>query len=197
MKADLIKQSQWAPPTSNEPPTSTSRPASRPGTGKRSATNDSQEPNSATTEHDEQSGTKKARPRSLTFTLSKGDQSTKKSKGSRNISHGRNKSADLTRSASSNSLNSVGSSSGSGFLGRCQKPAVPEDFISYLKKVQKPELVEVGRLQKLRQLLRNETVSWVDSFITKGGMAEIVALLYRTMDLEWRCVLTSFSCEYY
>jgi hypothetical protein len=71
-------------------------------------------------------------------------------------------------------------------MNRVAKPAVPDDFISYLKRVQKPQLVEVGRLQKLKQLLRNETVAWVDSFITKGGMAEIVSLLYRIIDVQWR-----------
>ncbi|KAH9842253.1 Diaphanous GTPase-binding Domain [Teratosphaeria destructans] len=65
-------------------------------------------------------------------------------------------------------------------------PAVPHDYISYLKKNQDPTTIEVGRLHKLRILLRNETVAWVDSFISLGGMTEIVGLLHRTMKVEWR-----------
>ncbi len=45
-------------------------------------------------------------------------------------------------------------------------------------------------MHKLRQLLRNETIAWVDSFITQGGMAEIIGLLHRTMDVEWRYVIS-------
>ena len=68
------------------------------------------------------------------------------------------------------------------------KPAIPEEFVAYLRKVQKPESVEVGRLHKLRLVLRNERVAWVDSFITMGGMNEIISLLDRIMKVEWRCV---------
>jgi hypothetical protein len=51
--------------------------------------------------------------------------------------------------------------------------------------------MEVGKIHKLRQLLRNETVSWVEAFIKLGGMAEIVDLLHRVMLVEWRFVLLS------
>jgi hypothetical protein len=68
------------------------------------------------------------------------------------------------------------------------KGQLPDDFVSYLRKVQKPESVEVGRLHKLRILLRNETVSWIEGFIEQGGMEEIVGLLHRTMEVEWRYV---------
>ena len=131
---------------------------------------------------------KKSRPRSLTFTLGKGDATSKKQKAEKAASHVRNKSEDhgLKHSASSKSLTIVTGSPGLSLLNRAPKAAVPEDFISYLQHVQRPQLVEVGRLQKLRQLLRNETVLWVDSFITKGGMTEIVGLLYRIIDIEWR-----------
>ncbi|KAF2765025.1 hypothetical protein EJ03DRAFT_280965 [Teratosphaeria nubilosa] len=60
------------------------------------------------------------------------------------------------------------------------------DYISYLKNNQDPTTIEVGRLHKLRILLRNETVGWVDSFIFLGGMTEIVGLLHRVMKVEWR-----------
>jgi len=41
-------------------------------------------------------------------------------------------------------------------------------------------------LHKLRLLLRNETVEWVDNFIKDGGMTELVGLLHRIMEMEWR-----------
>ena len=58
--------------------------------------------------------------------------------------------------------------------------------MAYLRRVTKPEVVEVGKLHKLRLLLRNETVSWTEEFIEFGGMKEIVELLYRIMGVEWR-----------
>ena len=64
----------------------------------------------------------------------------------------------------------------------------PADFIHYMKEIQKPEIVEVGKLHKLRILLRNETVAWVESFISGGGMDELVSLLYRILKVEWRLV---------
>ena len=62
----------------------------------------------------------------------------------------------------------------------------PQDFIGYLGKERRPQFVEVGRVHKLRQVLRNETVAWVDEFIRDRGMEEILDLLYRTVDIEWR-----------
>lgn len=130
---------------------------------------------------------KKSRPRSRTFTFSKGDQSpSKKQKADRPASHQRTKSGEMTPSESTRTLTSAGAAQASGFLSRSNKPADPEDYISYLRKVQKPESVEVGKIHKLRQLLRNETVGWVESFIAQGGMTEVIELLYRTMKVEWR-----------
>ena len=134
---------------------------------------------------------KKSRPRSLTFTMSKGNHSFGKKKGERIALHERTKSASLVPSASASSLAAPGLSQSLGHLLNPPKQSVPEDFVRYLHKVQRPQYVEVGRLQKLRQLLRNETVSWVNSFIVQGGMVEIVGLLYRIVDIEWRSVLTS------
>ena len=65
---------------------------------------------------------------------------------------------------------------------------MPDDYISYLKKVQQPEVVEVGKVHKLRQLLRNETVDWVNTFIVQGGMMKLVELLHRINKVEWRYV---------
>ena len=65
----------------------------------------------------------------------------------------------------------------------------------YLRRVRKPEAVEVGRLHKLRLLLRNETVAWTDDFIGQGGLEEIVGLLHRVMEVEWRQVMVLFILE--
>ena len=167
--------------------------SSRPSTGKRSQTDD-------VTTHDTEEvvgpvvsieSPKKPRPRSRTFTFSKSGQSpSKKQKSERPVSHQRTKSGGLTPSASSTSLVSDGGAQGSTFLGRANKPAVPEDYIEYLRKVQAPELVEVGKIHKMRQLLRNETVGWVDTFIIQGGMTELVELLYRIIKVEWRSVIS-------
>lgn len=64
--------------------------------------------------------------------------------------------------------------------------AIPADYISYLRKHTDPVKLEVGRLHKLRILLRNETVAWVDGFLSLGGMREIVGLLHRILEIEWR-----------
>ena len=184
MKANLIKQNQTTTPTADAPPT-TPRSISRPSTGKRSKTDDVAD---TATPVDEGKGTKKSRPRSLTFTLGKGSSSrsasqdrgaspSKKHKSSRSgSSHARKKSTELPRSSSATSITSV-----AGGIA-----PVPEDFIGYLRAVRQPQRVEVGRVQKLRQLLRNETVAWVNEFITRGGMDEVVGLLYRIIDIEWR-----------
>lgn len=164
---------------------------SRPYTGNRSQTDDGTTHDAGETKEAIESShsPKKSRPRSRTFTFSKGDQSpSKKQKSERPEAHQRTKSGDLTQSASSTSLASVGSAQGLAFLNRVSRPAVPEDYMRYLKRVQNPEMVEVGRVHKLRQLLRNETVGWVDTFITQGGMTELVELLYRIISVEWRWV---------
>ncbi|KAL8796245.1 MAG: hypothetical protein Q9195_001360 [Heterodermia aff. obscurata] len=143
----------------------------RPKTGGRSRTDDG----SKTSETgDKTESSKKTRPRSLTFTRSKESVPTRKAGP---VSHSRTKSSD-------NISGSV--APGFSFVNRVPKPAAPEDYISYLHKVQKPQLIEVARIQKLRQLLRNEAVSWVDAFITQGGMAAVVNLLYRIIEVEWR-----------
>ena len=165
--------------------------SSRPSTGKRSKTADASMSNAGDCLNAEPAveTPKKSRPRSLTFTLSKSDLSpSKKQKSERPSSHQRTKSGGLTPSASSTSLKSDGASQGFAFWSKASKPAVPDDYIEYLKKVQQPEIVEVGKVHKLRQLLRNETVDWVNAFIAQGGMIELVELLYRINKVEWRYV---------
>ena len=134
---------------------------------------------------------KKPRPRSFTFTLSKGDQSpSKKRRSERPGSHQRAKSGGATASASSSSTSMTPDTIAHcpSFFSKASKQSIPEEYISYLKKVQQPEVVDVGKVHKLRQLLRNETVHWVDRFITQGGMIELVELLYRIKNVEWRYV---------
>ena len=177
MKANLIKQNQNAV----DAPPSTPRSVSRPRTGKGAKTDDTPLANT-----EDGKGTKKSRPRSLTFTLTRGRSNSntndgsaspsKKHKSSRSSSHVRKKSTELSRSSSATSFNSVASAA----------VPVPEDFIAYLRTVRQPQKVEVGRIQKLSQLLRNETVTWVDEFIMQGGMEEVIGLLYRIIEIEWR-----------
>jgi hypothetical protein len=130
----------------------------------------------------EPTSTKRSRPRSKTFTFSRSDKGgsspTKKQKSDVND-------VNIPRSPSSTSL---AKSTSASFLSKLQKPAAPEEYVSYLRKVQDPKEVEVGKLHKLRLLLRNETVQWVVTFITLGGMAEIVGLLHRIIEVEWRYV---------
>lgn len=81
---------------------------------------------------------------------------------------------------------SVSSSPGGGASSKSKPQPGPVEYVAYLRKVQKPELVEVGKLHKLRLLLRNETVAWIEEFMDQGGMKEIVDLLKRIMEVEWR-----------
>ncbi|KAK3384433.1 armadillo-type protein [Lasiosphaeria ovina] len=106
--------------------------------------------------------------------------------------HGASSSGEMTpnggssSSGSSSSGGGGGGGFGSGILAKVKGQQGPGDFVQYLRKVQQPELVEVGKLHKLRLLLRNETVAWTDEFIRQGGMKEIVELLHRIMAVEWR-----------
>jgi hypothetical protein len=133
---------------------------------------------------------KSKRPRSRTFTLSRASSKeppspTKKNKPEGTTSkHTRTKSSESV-AAGTKSLTASSASVAQTLIAKA-KGQCPDDFVSYLRKVPKPELVEVGRLHKLRLLLRNETVAWTDDFIRQGGMKEIVGLLHRTMEVEWR-----------
>lgn len=124
--------------------------------------------------------------RSRAFTASKGDASSLKKKAESASSHRRPKSVDCTPRPSS-----YRGVSASSFNSAQDNIADPTDFVHYLKEIQKPEIVEVGKLHKLRILLRNETVVWVESFISNGGMDELIQLLYRIIQVEWRLVSIS------
>ncbi|KAG9235903.1 armadillo-type protein [Amylocarpus encephaloides] len=133
---------------------------------------------------------KSRRPRSRTFTLSRGSSKeppspTKKTKPEGTMSrHGRKQSSESVQGESRSPT--TGAAAVAQTLIAKAKGQLPDDFVSYLRKNPKPELVEVGRLHKLRLLLRNETVAWTDEFIGQGGMEETVALLHRIMEVEWR-----------
>lgn len=132
---------------------------------------------------------KRSRGKSFTFSRSKKDTSspTKKSKGEGTLGrHFRSRSTDSI--ASETRPSSSSSSVGSSFFSKIKAQLGPSDYVAYLRKVQQPELVEVGKLHKLRLLLRNETVAWIEDFIQQGGMHEIVGLLNRIMEVEWRYV---------
>lgn len=206
IKVDFIRkeQSVSGSVSSTESRTSgSSRDASR----KRPIAVEQSTVDSNTCQADEDSGDKtdtegspkkrRSRPRSRTFTFSKGESSPKKEKSERPKSRGRSKSRNRAAEASEDMgrPQTPEGRSRSFSFGRTPKPAVPEDFLSYLRKTPKPQEVEVGRLQKLRQLLRNETVVWVDAFIGQGGMTEVIALLDRILKVEWRSVSVEVIVE--
>lgn len=135
------------------------------------------------------------RPRSRTFSAFTLPKSLRKNKGDNSLAkdgklepttsrHTRTKSFESvserkkeTASASAGMTNSL--------IARA-KGQCPEDFVGYLRKIQKPNCVDDKKLHKLRLLLRNETVAWTDDFIRLGGMQEILGLLQRVMAVEWR-----------
>ena len=155
----------------------------RPGTNGRDSSADATSGTQAVPE------VKAKRPRSRTFTLSRGSSKepqspTKKKPEGTFGKHSRTKSTE-SGNGGGKSLTATGVAAAQSIIAKA-KGQQPDDFVSYLRRVQKPELVEVGRLHKLRLLLRNETVAWTDEFIGQGGMEEIVGLLHRTMEVEWR-----------
>lgn len=134
---------------------------------------------------------KKKHMRGLSLTLGKSANKappspTKKQRTDGNLGrHFRSKSTESLANERPTSSGET-STSGNGFFAKVKPQQRPADFVSYLHKAQKPELVEVGKLHKLRLLLRNETVAWTEEFIQQGGMKEIVELLHRIMAVEWR-----------
>lgn len=156
----------------------------------RPSTNDSNDSsvNNSKNSRSDASDKKHSRGRSFTFSRNSwkiGTSPTKSKKKEATVKgHSRNKSADSTtndRPASSGGA----SYSSNAFIAKVTGQQ-PSDFVNYLRKVQKPEAVEVGKLHKLRLLLRNERVAWTEDFIKQGGMKEIVGLLHRIMAVEWR-----------
>ncbi|KAF3040514.1 hypothetical protein E8E12_007570 [Didymella heteroderae] len=143
--------------------------------------NDSAQEEILTSQASKADGTKRERPTSKSFTF----RSTSPTKKSRATELGTTaKPSPIPKSPSSRSLSSDAASNRS--VSNSSKTVKSAEFINYLKKNTKPQEVEVGKLHKLRLLLRNETVEWVNIFIQDGGMLELVALLHRIMEIEWR-----------
>ncbi|KAJ3476588.1 hypothetical protein NLG97_g9083 [Lecanicillium saksenae] len=126
----------------------------------------------------------RSRGRSFTFSRSKRDRSSSK-KPKTEGSIGRRFRSKSTESVGRDRPESSGST-GSSVLSKIKFQQGPSDYVAYLRKVQKPEAVEVGKLHKLRLLLRNETVAWTEDFIRQDGLEQIVGLLNRIMEVEWR-----------
>ncbi|EMC98506.1 hypothetical protein BAUCODRAFT_147027 [Baudoinia panamericana UAMH 10762] len=188
VKADFVRQDKGSNMVSNSPngTVNATHPDAQP-----TSTAPEASPTDAQLDADYQKSTKRSRPRSRTFTFSKSDKhaSTSPSKKQRSQSRSRPVSVHVANDANTitSSTSATTPISPFGSLGRrSAAPAIPADYIAYLRKHTDPTVVEVGRLHKLRILLRNETVAWVDSFLAQGGMSEIVQLLHRLMGLEWR-----------
>jgi hypothetical protein len=144
--------------------------------------NDSAQEEPLTLQTSKADGTKRERPISRTFTFNRSNSPTKKQRATELGTNA--KPSPIPKSPSSRSLISDAASNRS--VSNSSKTVKSTEFINYLKKTPKPQDVEVGKLHKLRLLLRNETVDWVDTFIQDGGMLELVGLLHRIMDIEWR-----------
>ncbi|PVI00353.1 hypothetical protein DM02DRAFT_527174 [Periconia macrospinosa] len=176
VKADFVRTHKLDIPS----PTTPTAPASPPKpTYKRASKS-----HDGVTEEDKAAGekasgasVKRERPRSRTFNFTKGDSPIKKQKGDAASTK------SLHKTPSSRSLASISSQRS---VSKGSKNTMPAEFIQYLKNTPKPQEVEVGKLHKLRLLLRNETVQWVNSFVEEGGMTELVGLLHRILEVEWR-----------
>lgn len=133
---------------------------------------------------DEPESTKRARPRSRTFTFSRSDRSMSFSPLKKQRSRSRPRGETLASEPAVEP--STPRTPRTPSRTRRSKIERPEDYIEYLQAEQDPTKVEVGRLHKLRILIRNETVGWVNAFIDLNGMSFIVALLNSIMVMEWR-----------
>ncbi|PHH78312.1 hypothetical protein CDD80_7067 [Ophiocordyceps camponoti-rufipedis] len=149
-------------------------------------------PTADPSDDEQQRPKRRGRGRSFTFSRSSGKKESKKNHhggkadGNTLGRHLRSKSTEsIVTSDRPLSLHAPSSVS-TGLLGKMKLQQGPGDYVAYLARVQSPEVVEVGRLHKLRLLLRNETVAWIEEFIQLGGMEQIVGLLHRIMGVEWR-----------
>ena len=184
VKADFIKQDQGAGKTDNHSP-----PASITSLEKSKPSHNVTETKVPIKDEDDGKATKRSRTRSRTFTFSRGKKEQREdgSPAKKPRSQSRTRPTSIVIPSSNGSRTDLTPTTPTGSFGRkTAAPAIPSDYITYLNQNQDPTKLEVGRLHKLRILLRNETVSWVDAFITQDGMHEIIELLKRTMAIEWR-----------
>ncbi|KAL4921668.1 armadillo-type protein [Aspergillus aurantiobrunneus] len=179
IKADFIQKDKLdATPHSAGASTYTAESTGRRGRGKEKKDHDS---------YDSKGSRSRSRSRGFTFSRGNSSSPTKKPRPESGSSHRRPKSADFTTpNALSKILTPNASTTSLAATAHRDTATDPSDFVHYLKEIQKPEIIEVGKIHKLRILLRNETISWVDNFIAEGGMDEIVQLVYRIMKVEWR-----------
>ncbi|KAI9890643.1 MAG: hypothetical protein M1814_003712 [Vezdaea aestivalis] len=126
---------------------------------------------------------KRERPRSKTFSLHKNDRSESPSKRQKSSE---TKTSELTtRSTTTFKAGMASPTKGSG-IASIPKYKGPERFVSYLQSICRPETVEIGKIQELKLSLRAERVEWVDEFVRSGGMTDLIGLLHRTIEVEWR-----------
>lgn len=178
VKADFVRQDQGASKTADGTPAGTPMSA-----GTQEDTEQRQQA------EDDSKSTKRSRARSRTFTFSKGDKrngESSPSKKPRSRSNRRPMAISIPKGQSTTDLTTPTTPTGASWGRRGHATPAVGEYISYLQKNKDPKKVEVGRLHKLRILLRNETVAWVDGFVSQGGMAEVVSLLHRLMNIEWR-----------
>lgn len=144
-------------------------------------------PSSKEKENDGRRSRSRSRPRSRVFSMSKKSKDAvfKPEESTRSRSKSRPKTADTAGSRPLSMISNISTTSLAS-IPTNDSTSTPGDFIHYLREVQKPELVEVGKIHKLRILLRNESVQWTDIFVKKGGMDEMAQLLHRIMKIEWR-----------
>ncbi|KAM3416901.1 hypothetical protein BST61_g8489 [Cercospora zeina] len=183
VKADFIRQDQGAG-KNNSPPASVTS-LDKANTSHHFTT----ETKVPIKDEEDSKSTKRSRTRSRTFTFSRGKKEQKDdgSPAKKPRSQSRSRPTSIVIPSDNVSKTSLTPTTPTGSYGRQHGGlAVPGDYIAYLRQNPDPTKVEVGRLHKLRILLRNETVSWVDAFITQDGMHEIIELLKRTMAIEWR-----------
>lgn len=184
VKADFIRQDQGAGKADNHSPH-----GSITSLEKANQSHHTTETKVPLKDEDDEKATKRSRTRSRTFTFSRGKKEQKDggSPAKKPRSQSRSRPTSIIIPSGNASRTDLAPSTPTGSFGRkTAAPAIPGDYITYLRQNQDPTKVEVGRLHKLRILLRNETVSWVDTFIAQDGMHEIIELLKRTMAIEWR-----------
>jgi hypothetical protein len=187
VKADFVRQDQSTSKTPHTSPPGSVSQASQ-GQPLAASSKDSVGQSTQVVDDDDAKSTKRTRARSRTFTFSKGDRTGERTPAKKQRSHTRALSSFVpSKDSKAGSNQPMSPTTPNGSLGRkTVPPSYPADYISYIKSAQDPTKTEIGKLHKLRLLLRNETVAWVDTFISLGGMAEIVNLLDRIMAIEWR-----------